>query len=220
VPWTLAVVVPLTLAAVLIALRTRLAWALPAALGLVVGVALVLTESSAFWAAFFVQERQSYDAGPALGWLFVGWAVVVAAAVLILTRSPLAGRVSLRNDWRIGCALVVLASIVVAMVTVSEAETPWVWIENNAELVVLGLTALALTLLVLRRDQAIAGLVALAVLAYWMFFYLVRDYLDQQSGIDPPKRMTEIVCVVLVVLACVVAQAPSLRTPAANPVAQ
>ena len=220
VPWTLAIVVPLALGAVLLALRNTVPRAVPLAYGLVLGVALVLTESSAFWAAFFVEQRDSYDPGPALWSLFAGWAVVGAAAVVILTRTPLGTRGRVVNDWRIACAFVVLASVVLAMVTVSEAETPWVWIQNNAELVVLGLAALPLTLLVLRTDQAIAGLVAMALLAFWNIYWLVRDYGQQLSGIDPPKRMTEIVCVVLILLACVVAQARALRASTAEPVGQ
>jgi hypothetical protein len=139
---------------------------------------------------------------------------------VILTRTPLAARPALANDWRIACALVALAAVVWAMVTVSEAETPWVWIQNNAELVVLGLAALPLTLLVLRPDQAIAGLVAVTVLVLWNVYWLVRDYVEQVSGIDPSKRVTELVCVALVFLACVVAQARSLRARTVEPVGQ
>jgi hypothetical protein len=195
-------------------LRGRLPWVLPPAVGLVVGAGLVLTETSAFWAAFFVQERSSYDAGPALWCLFAGWAVVVAAAVVILTRTPFGTRGTISNDWRIVCALVVLASAVVAMATVSEAESLWVWIENNAAPVVFGLVALGLTLFRLRADQAVAGLVAVAVLGFWLLYFLVQDYVQQFSGIDPPKRMTEIVCVVLALLACWAAQARSVLRPA------
>ena len=75
-----------------------------------------------FWAAFFVEERASYDPGPALWCLFAGWAVVVAGAVVIFTRTPFGARATISNDWRIACALVVLACVVVAMATVSEAE--------------------------------------------------------------------------------------------------
>ena len=47
------------------------------------------------------------------------------------------------------------------------------WIENNAAVVVLGLAALLLTLLALRSDQAVAGLVAVTVLAFWLLYFLV-----------------------------------------------
>jgi hypothetical protein len=213
VPWTLGVVVPLSVAVLLMALHTRLPRALPPAFGLVLGAGLVLTENSAFWAAFFVEERASYDPGPALWCLFAGWAVVVAGAVVILTRTPFGTRATISTDWRIACALVVLACVVVAMATVSEAQTPWVWIENNAGLVVFGLVALGLTLLRLRADQAVAGLVAVTVLGFWLLYFWIQDSLQQFSGIDPPKRMTEIVCVVLALCACCAAQARSVLGP-------
>jgi hypothetical protein len=216
VPWTLAVVVPLGLAALMLLLRHRLPWTLAPAVGLVVGAGLVLTEDSLFWAALFVQERSSYDPGPALWFLFAGWAVVVAAAVVVLTRTPFGTRGTIANDWQIVCALVVLVSVVVAMAAVSEAETPWVWIENNAAPVTLGVLALGLTLLRLRADQAVAGLVALAVLSFWLLYFLVQDYVQQFSGIDPPTRRTEIVCLVLTLLACCAAQARSVLRPTAT----
>jgi hypothetical protein len=217
VPWTLAVVVPLVAAVALLALRNRLPWALPPAAGLLLGTALILTGTTVFWTAFFLQESDTYSRGPAVTWLTVGSAVVAAAAVVVLIRSPLAGRPALRSDWRIACALVALAAVVVAMSTVSEAETPWIWIENNVALVLLGLAVLPLTLLVLRSDQAVAGLIAVILSALWVIYFLVLDYVQQQSGIEPPKRMTEIVCIVLAVAACVVAQAGSLRSSAGEP---
>jgi hypothetical protein len=218
VPWTLGIVVPLSVAVLfmalqIMALQSRLPRALPPAFGLVLGAGLVLTENSAYWAAFFVEERASYDPGPALWCLFAGWAVVVAGAVVILTRTPFGTRATISTDWRIACALVVLACVVVAMATVSEAQTPWVWIENNAGLVVFGLVALGLTLLRLRADQAVAGLVAVTVLGFWLLYFWVQDSLQQFSGIDPPKRMTEIVCVVLALCACCAAQARPVLGP-------
>jgi hypothetical protein len=215
-PWVLAVVVPLALGAVLLALRKQLAWAVPPASGLILGAGLVLTETSAFWAAFFVEQSDSYDPGPALFSLFAGWAVIGAAAVVIMTRTPLGTRAAIVNDWRIVWALVVLACVVVSMVTLSEAETPWVWIENNSGPVVVGLAALPLTLLVLRTDQAVAGLVAVTVLAFWLLYYLVRDYVQQLTGIEPGTRMTEIVCLLLAVAVCYLAQVRALRGPAAT----
>jgi hypothetical protein len=211
VPWTLAVVVTLTLAALLLLLRGQLPWALPPAVGLVVGVGLVLTENSVFWAALFVQERSSYDPGPALWSLFAGWALVVAAAVVMLTRTPFGARGTIATDWQIACALVVLVCAVVAMATVSEADTPWVWIENNAAPLVLGVPALGLTLFRLRADQAVAGLVAVATMGFWVLYFLVQDYVQQFSGIDPATRRTQIICVVLALFACGAAQARSVR---------
>jgi hypothetical protein len=215
-PWTLAVVVPLVVAAVLLALRNQLSWAVPPATGLILGAGLVLTETSVFWTALFIEDNDSYDPGPALWCLFAGWAVVVAAAVVLLTRTPLGTRATIVNDWRGLFGLVALGSVVVAMVTVSEAETPWVWIQNNSGLVVLGLAALPLTLLVLRTDQAVAGLVAVTVLAFWLMYYFVRDYVQQLTGIEPGTRMTEIVCLLLTLAACYLAQVRGLRRPAAT----
>jgi hypothetical protein len=213
VPWTLAVVVPLAAAAGLLLLRARLPWTLPAAVGLLVGAAGVLTEDSVFWAAFFVQERSSYDPGPGLWSLFAGWAVVVAAVVVILTRTPFGTRGTIATDWQMACALAVLVSVVVAMAGVTEAASLWVWIQNNAAPVTLGVLALALTLFRLRRDQAVAGLVGLTVLAIWLLYFLVQDYVQQFSGIEPATRRTEIICVIIVLIACVAAQGRTVRRP-------
>ena len=216
VPWTLAVVVPLVLAALMMLVRSRLPWALPPAVGLLVGAAAVLTEDSVFWAAFFVQQRSSYHPGPALWSLVAGWAVVVGAVVVVLSRTPFGMRGTIARDWQLVCALVVLVSVVVAMATVSGAESLWVWIGNNAAPVTLGVLALGLTLFRLRRDQAVAGLVAVSVLGFWLLYFLVQDYVQQFSGIDPATRRTEIVCVVLALLACATAQGRSLRSGTAT----
>jgi hypothetical protein len=169
-----------------------------------------------FWAAFFIEENDSYYPGAAVWSLFAGAAVVIAAGVVVLTRTPIGTRPALANDWRIGAALVALGAVVVAMATVSEAESPWIWLENNAELIVLGVAGLALTLTRLRRDQALAGLVAVSVLGYWLLYYMIRDYVEQYSGIEPSERMTEILCVVVTLLACFAAQATTVLRPAAT----
>jgi hypothetical protein len=82
--------------------------------------------------------------------------------------------------------------------------------------VTLGVLALGLTLFRLHRDQAVAGLVAVGVLGFWLLYFLIQDYVQQSSGIDPPTRRTEIVCVVLALLACGAAQARSVRRPTAT----
>ena len=66
VAWTLAVVAPLTVAPCCWRCGSRLPRALPPASGLVLGAALVLTETSAFWVAFFNQNR-NYGKGRRCG---------------------------------------------------------------------------------------------------------------------------------------------------------
>jgi hypothetical protein len=164
-----------------------------------------------------VEQRDSYYPGAALWCLFAGLAVVVAAVVVLLMRTPFGTRGTVVHDWRIGCALVALASVVVAMAAVSEAESTWVWIQNNAGLVLLGLISLGLTLVQLRVDQAVAGLVAVAVLGFWLLYFMIQDYQQQFSGIDPSERKTEIICVVLALVACCAAQARTFSRPTAAP---
>jgi lipopolysaccharide export LptBFGC system permease protein LptF len=77
--------------------------------------------------------------------------------------------------------------------------------------VILALAALAVTLLQPRADQALAGLVAVTVLAFWLVYFFVLDHVQQESGIPQSTRRTEIVCVLVVVGACAVASAGSLR---------
>src|SRR3954452_9761603 len=60
VPWTLAVVLPLVAAAVLLGVGERRPGALSRGVGLVLGTALVLTEPSVYWADFFVEQRDSF----------------------------------------------------------------------------------------------------------------------------------------------------------------
>jgi hypothetical protein len=197
---------------VLLGVGERRPGALSRGVGLVLGTALVLTETSIYWADRFVDERDSLAPGPALGFLFLGWAVVVGAAVAGVTRSGLGVKAAARADWGIVCALVVVVCLVVAMAGVSAAENPWVWLRNNAGLLLLGLAALPPCLLRLRRDQAVAGLVAVTVLAFWLVYFFVDDYVRQYSGIEPSTRRTEIVCVVLIVVACYVAQVRGPRS--------
>jgi hypothetical protein len=210
-PWVLAVLLPLAAGAVLLLLRGRWPRGEASGYGLVVGAGLVLTETSLFWTAFFAESSNSYERGPALWSLYAGWVVVVAADVVVLTRSSLAGRPGIVRNWRLACALVAVIAVAVAASTVSEAGDPWAWLANNAELVVLGLAALAVTLLRLRPDQAVAGIIAVTVLGFWLVYFLARDYVEQRVGIPSSTRRTEIVCVLVVVLACGVASLGTLR---------
>jgi hypothetical protein len=216
VAWTLAVVLPLVVAVVLLGLRERVPGGVSWGIGLVLGTGLVLTEASVHFASVFVDESDSYAPGPALGCLFLGWAVVVAAAVVGVRRSGLRARPSVHTDWRIVCALVVLACVLVAMAGVSEAGSPWVWLRNNVGLLLLGLAAFPLCLLRLRRDQVVAGLVAVPVLGFWLVYYFVDDYLHQNTGIEQSTRRTEIICVALAVAACYIAQVRAPRSAAAG----
>jgi hypothetical protein len=210
VPWALAVIVPLAVGALLLVLRKRWPRGSAAGSGLVLGAGLVLSETSLFWIAFFNDPNNSYDTGPALWSLFAGWVVVVAAGV-VLIRSPLAGWTGIRTDWRLACALAAVVAVAVASSAVSEAENPWIWIQNNVGLVILGLAALAVTVVRLRADQAVAGVIAVTVLGFWLVYFLVRDYVQQDTGIPRSTRQIEIICVAVVVAASAVANAGGLR---------
>lgn len=214
--WVLAVLLPLAAGALLLLLRDRWPRGEAVAHGLVLGAGLVLVEATVFWTSFFADPNVSYQPGPALWAVYAGAAIVVVDCVVVLTRSPLAGRPAPRRDWRLACALVVLVSAAVSVGSVS-ATNGWDWLQGAVGPVVLGLAALAVTVLRVRRDQAVAGLVAVVVLGFWLAYLLVAERAQQPAGIAPGDRPTQLVGVVLAVGACAVASAGVIRGPARRP---
>jgi hypothetical protein len=210
-PWTMLIVLPLVAAAGLLSARARLPWALPVAFGMVLGAGLVLVEHAAFWVFFFIQNRSSYTAGPALWMLVVGAAVVAAAGVVVLARSSLAERAPVRTDWRVACALVVAACVVWFLVSGPETDTlPW-WIAMYEGTLLLGAAALPVTLLWLRSDQRMSALVAITLFGLWSAYFIVRELVDPELDVDPSVWRVELVTVVLTLLACWAAQAGQAR---------
>ncbi|HLM04880.1 MAG TPA: caspase family protein [Blastococcus sp.] len=214
--WTGFVVLPLAAAAGLLVARSRLRWAVPVASGLVLGTALVLVEHALFWVFFFIENGSSYTAGPALWSLVLGAAVVTAAAVVVLTRSPVAGASPVRSDWRVACALVVIGSVVWFLVSGPETDfVPW-WVALYEGTLLLGAAGLAGTLLWFRAEQRIAVLVGITLFGLWTIYWIVRELTESQLGYEDSVWEVELVGVVLVLLACYVAQIGPARQPSAS----
>jgi hypothetical protein len=205
-PWTLLIVLPLVVAAGLLAARTGLPRFQPAALGLVLGAGLVLIENAAFWSFYFFENRASYVVGPALVALVIGAAVVGAAGVVVLVRSSVAGRAPVRTDWRILCAAVVVACAFVTIAAGPETSTASAWLAAYVGTLILAAAALPVTLLRLRGDQRAAGLVAVTLFGLWSVYFPVRELLAPMLSVRPSVWVTETACVVVTVLACYVAQ--------------
>jgi hypothetical protein len=218
VPWALFVVLPLVAAAGLLVLGRDLTWALPVGLGLVLGGALVLVEHAVFWGCYFVENRSSFTAGPALWCLFGGAVAVAAAGIVGVIRSALAGRAPLRTDWRVACALVVVACVVWFLVAGPEPDTSrWWWFALYEGTLLLGVAALPITLLWLRAEQRIAALVAITLFGAWSVYFIVREIVAPQLGYESSVWVVELVSVVLTVLACYAAQAGPARRETATP---
>jgi hypothetical protein len=217
VPWTLFVVLPLVAAAILLAARRQVPGALPVTLGLVLGSALVLVEHALFWILYFVEYRSSYLVGPALWLLALGAVVAAAAGVVVLTRSPLAGRPLVRTDWRVACALVVVACVVWFLAVGPETSTRSWWFALHEGTLLLGAAALPVTLLWLRADQRTAALVAITLFGAWSAYFIVRELVELELGYEPSVWQAELVGVVLTLLACFAAQlGPARRAAAAT----
>jgi hypothetical protein len=217
--WSLVVVVPLVVAVGLLAARSRLPGLLPVALGLVAGVGLALVENAVFWIFWFVENADGYDAGPATVVLIVGTLVVTAAGVLGATRGPLAGRPNLRADWRVACAVVVVAAALVSLVYGPETFTVPAWISASVGTLLLAAVALPLTLVRLRADQRVAALVAVTVFGVWLVFFPVRELLTDSPvlGLEDSVWVARVVGVVLTLLACVAAQAGRAAATSPDP---
>jgi hypothetical protein len=212
VPWTLFVVLPLTACVVLLAVSDRSPRLLPPAAGLLVGAALALVETVLFWISFFVYYRESYLAGSALWALIAGTAVVATAAVVALVGSPLRARPSMFRDWRLVCAAAVLTSLVIAVAAWPDDPDLSLWLQRNSSVLVLGPAGLALTLLRLRDGLRTAGLVAVAVLALWTAYFPLRELAAPALGTPASVSVAEVVCAVVVLAACCVAQlVPQVR---------
>jgi hypothetical protein len=216
VPWTLLIVLPLVAAVALLAARARFPRTLPVAFGLVLGAGLTLVEHAAFWVFFFAQNGDSYTPGPALLWLVAGAAVVAAAGIVVLTRTSLAGRPPLRRDWRVACAVVVVAGAAAFLSSGLDTATPWGWPVAYAGTVILAVVALGTTLLWLRSDQRTAALVAVTLFGVWSVYFPVQELLAPRLYLAASLWETEIASVVVTVLACYVAQAGTARRPAAS----
>jgi hypothetical protein len=217
IPWTLFVFLPLAAAAGLLAARARLPWALPVAFGLVLGSGLVLVEHAVYWVFYFIENRSSYSVGPALWFLVLGAAGVAAAGVVVLMRSPLAGRAPVRTDWRVACGLVVVACVVWFLGSGPETSTlPW-WIALYEGTLLLGAAALVITLSWFRREQRVATLVAISIFGLWSVYFIVRELQRPELGYESSVWEAELVGVVLILLSCYVAQIGPARRPSASP---
>jgi hypothetical protein len=214
--WTGFVVLPLVAAVALLAARTRLGWALPLASGLVLGTGLVLVEHAVFWVFYFIENWSSYNVGAALWLLVLGAAVVVAAAV-VLVRSALAGRAPVRTDWRIASALVVVGSVLWYLVAGPESDYPAWWVALYEGTLLLGGAALTVTLLWLDSAQRIAALVGITIFGLWSVYWIVREIQTNALGIELSVSQTALTGVVLMVVACYVAQIGPARQPSATP---
>ena len=199
------------------AARAPVPWALPVAFGLVLGAGLVLVEHAAYWVFYFVRTASSYTAGPALwcsSWAPRSWRRPASSSC---TRSPLAGRPPVRTDWRVACALVVVACAVWFLVAGPETDTAAWWLALYEGTLLLGAAALPVTLLWLRSDQRTAALVAITLFGLWSAYFIVRELVDPQLDVDPSVWRVELVSVVLTLLACFAAQAGPARAPSAGP---
>jgi hypothetical protein len=218
--WTLVIVLPLVAAAVLLAAGARFPRLLPVAGGLVIGESLVLAESAGFWTFWFIDNSDSNTAGPAFWWLVVGAAVVVAAGVLTVTRTPLAGRPGTRTpDWRFAAALLVVIAAAISLDGGPESYSFPGWVSNSVGTLLLGAVALPLTLLRLRRDQRLAALVAVPLFGVWLVWFPLTELLSDSPllGLEPSRWVARIADVVLTLLACALAQAgPTMQSAAAS----
>jgi hypothetical protein len=216
--WSLVVVAPLVVAVGLLAARSLFPALFPVALGLVAGVGLALAEHAGFWTFWFVDNADGYDVGPAMVLLVVGAALVAAAGVVAAIRGPLAGRPTLRADWRVACAVLVVTAAVLSLAYGPETYSAPEWIAGALGTLLLAAVALPLTLLRLRADQRLAALVAVTLFAVWLAYFPVSELLAESSrlGLEPSVWVARVAGVVLTLLACVAAQVGPAGTPAST----
>ena len=211
------VVLPLAAAAGLLLARRRLPQALPVAFGLVLGGGLVLLEHASVLDLLLRRVQRQLRGGP----LPSGCSCGSRGRGGGRRRRPhpvAAGRAAdLRADWRVACALVVVACVVWFLASGPEADTvPW-WVAHYVGTLLLGAAALPITLLWLRSDQRIAALIAVTLFALWTLYWAVRELVDPQLGLEQSVLRVEIIGAVLTVLACFAAQAGPARAPSAGP---
>jgi hypothetical protein len=180
---------------------------------------LVVVENASFWLLFFVTNGDSYPPGPALLWLVLGAAVVAAAGVLVLIRSSVAGRPTVRAGWRVACALVVVAAAVWELVAGPETFSVSEWFSAYIGTLILAAAALPLTLLRLRGDQRTAGLVVITLFGLWSVYFPVQELVAPRLYLESSVWLTEIVSVALTLLACFVAQFGPDRAPEQSSIA-
>jgi hypothetical protein len=188
---------------------------LPEAGGLVVGAALVLAENAGFWTFWFIDNSDEQTAGPALYCLDVAVVVVAAAAVVVVTSAPLAGRPVLRGDWRVACALVVVAGTVLSLELGPDTYTVPDWIAASVGTLLLGMVALPITLAWLQSEQRRAALVAVTLFCLWLVYFPISELVAEypRLGLDPSVWVGRIVGVGLALAACFAAQAGASRDP-------
>jgi hypothetical protein len=211
VPWVLMIVLPLVVGAGLLAAGSRFPRGLPVAYGLVLGAGLVLIEHAGFWVLYFAAD-DTYPPGPAVWWLVLG-AVVVAAAGVVLLRTALAGRPTVRRDWRVACAVVVVGCTLVFLAAGLGSATSAGWLAAYLGTLLLGAAGLAVSLLWLRSDQRTAALVALTLFGFWSAYFPIQELIAPQLYLETSIWVAEIVGVVLTLLACYLAQAGPARVP-------
>jgi hypothetical protein len=185
--------------------------------GLVLGAGLVLVEHALYWIFYFIDNRGDYTAGPALWLLVLGAAVVAAAGVVLLVRTPLGSRSPVRTDWRIACAFVVVACVLWFVVSGPEVYdgADW-WVALYEGTFLLGGAALVVTLLWFDPAQRVAALVGITLFGLWPVYWIAREMRTSESGTEPSVLEAELIGVVLTLLACFLAQVGPARQPSAT----
>lgn len=206
VPWLLFIVLPLAAGTLLLSLCAGSTHPAVAAVGLLSGGALTLTELVLFYSAFFVDLGTSHAPGPAFWMMAIGGVLVLVAAFMALARPPIAGPVAFRRDPWLFAAAVVLACLVVSVVSRPDSSGIADWLQSNSNALVVAPIALCLTVLRLSSPQRIAGLVAVASFTLWTVYFPLRQLDSGSDAREPSEWLLEIVCAVGVLAACAATQ--------------
>jgi hypothetical protein len=210
-PWVLAVVVPLLVAALLLATAAREPWAVALAGGLVTGAALSQLDQVLATAGRMLQPDPSVSPGP--GWFaaLLGTVALLACVVVLARAALFRSRTGPMRTWLASVmTLVVLAAVVAKLV---EFRWAYPWFAQNEPAILLALACLPLTLLALGPAQRVLGLTAVTVFGPWVCAAHVYEFANDDFAVDERAATVAIVSALASVAACYVAQFGSRRRP-------
>jgi hypothetical protein len=201
--WVLGVAAPLVGALLLFIAWGGAPWTGPLAVGLVLGAAFSGIEQTLGTVALFVYSDGS-DA-PGLGWwLSIAGTALLLGCVAVAREAVFDLRARVRRDGR---ALVAVGLVVVALVAWLQAfDGFYIWFAGVEPGLLLATLCLPLTALELSARQRTAGLAAVTVFGVWLVASGLHAFAVDTFVHDARSTGTGLVCTLVSVGACYLAQ--------------
>jgi hypothetical protein len=212
--WVLGVAAPWLGALLLFIAWGSAPWTGSLAVGLVLGAVLSGIDQTLGTLALFVYPDGSDDPGPGW-WLSIVGTTLLLGCVVLVREALLDATAQVRRDWRALLAVVLVVAALVAWLQAFDGF--YIWFAGVESGLLLAAVCLPLTALALSAGQRLGGLAAVTVLGAWLVAMDLHAFAVDTFLHDARSTATALVCTLVSVGACFLAQVrPPSRRPAAD----